>query len=122
MSHPVLLTLDVNGDGVVTKNEWEQAPELLQKLDANGDFTLTREEMRSVDPPARNTRERPGRRRSGGGGPRAIDIPVSAIELGEPGIAWYGRLDLAKEEAKRSNRPIMFMAAASQCGGVPGVF
>jgi len=25
-------------------------------------------------------------------------------------------------EAKRMNRPILFMAAASQCGGVPGVF
>lgn len=38
------------------------------------------------------------------------------------GIAWYGSVEPAFEEAKRSRRPIMFMAAATQCRGVPGVF
>ena len=58
----------------------------------------------------------------GGGGPRPDDLGVSPLDLGEPGIAWYGRLEDATVEAKRSNRPILFMAAASQCSGVPGVF
>ena len=68
---------------------------------------------------------RPGQREGrggGGGGPRPTDISASTLDLGEPGIAWHGRLDMAIEEAQRTNRPIFFMAAASQCNGVPGVF
>jgi hypothetical protein len=38
------------------------------------------------------------------------------------GIAWYSTVEPAFAEAKRSRRPIMFMAAATQCGGVPGIF
>lgn len=38
------------------------------------------------------------------------------------GIAWYSSVEPAFAEAKRSNRPIMFMAAATQCSGVPGIF
>lgn len=55
-------------------------------------------------------------------GARPNEIGAAPGELGSPGIAWYGRLDLALGEARRSNRPILFMSAASQCGGVPGVF
>lgn len=43
-------------------------------------------------------------------------------QIGEPGVAWYCRWDTALAEAKRSQRPILFMAAAAQCSGVPGVF
>ncbi|MEM1293725.1 MAG: SHD1 domain-containing protein [Verrucomicrobiota bacterium] len=38
------------------------------------------------------------------------------------GIAWYSSVEPAFAEAKRSDRPIMFMAAATQCSGVPGIF
>lgn len=55
-------------------------------------------------------------------GARPNELGAAPGELGSPGIAWYGRLDIALAEAKRSNRPIMFMSAASQCSGVPGVF
>ena len=48
--------------------------------------------------------------------------PAAPVEPGEAGIAWYCRWDTALAEAKRSNRPIMFQSAASQCNGVPGVF
>lgn len=58
----------------------------------------------------------------GPGGPRPEHLGASPLELGEPGIAWYGKLEDGLAEAKRMNRPILFMAAASQCGGVPGVF
>ena len=47
---------------------------------------------------------------------------VSPLAIGEPGIAWYTTWDTGLAEAKRSNRPIMFVAAATQCNGVPGVF
>jgi hypothetical protein len=56
------------------------------------------------------------------GGPRPEELGESPLGLGEPGIAWYPKLEDGLAEAKRTNRPIFFMAVASQCGGVPGVF
>lgn len=55
-------------------------------------------------------------------GPRPGDLKESPLDLGEPGIAWYPKLEDGLLEAQRQNKPILFMAAASQCGGVPGVF
>ena len=40
----------------------------------------------------------------------------------EPGIAWFGTWAGALEASKRSGRPILFMSAAPQCQGVPGVW
>jgi len=65
---------------------------------------------------------RAGRGGRRGGGPRPDDLGESDLALGEAAIAWYPRLEDGLAEAKRTNRPIIFMAAASQCGGVPGVF
>ena len=57
-----------------------------------------------------------------GQGPRPSDLGASKLDLGEPGIAWYTTWESAEAEAKRSGRPIMFVAAATQCHGVSGVF
>jgi len=57
-----------------------------------------------------------------GQGPRPSDLGASKLDLGEPGIAWYTTWETAQAEAKRSGRPIMFVAAATQCHGVSGVF
>lgn len=54
-----------------------------------------------------------------GGAPRALpehEQPETA------GVAWFGTWDAALAEAKRTNRPILFMSAAPQCQGVPGVW
>ena len=56
------------------------------------------------------------------GGPRPSQLGASKLNLGEPGIAWYTTWETALAEAKRSGRPIMFVAAATQCHGVSGVF
>lgn len=56
------------------------------------------------------------------GGPRPSDLGASKLNLGEPGIAWYTTWETAQAEAKRSGRPIMFVAAATQCRGISGVF
>ncbi len=52
--------------------------------------------------------------------------PVGPLEVHEPpaaaGIAWFGTWDGALAEAKRTGRPILFMSAAPQCQGVPGVW
>ncbi len=50
-------------------------------------------------------------------GPLESHIPPT-----EAGIAWFGTWTGALEEAKRSKRPILFMSAAPQCQGVPGVW
>ena len=55
-------------------------------------------------------------------GPRPGDLGASPQAVGDPGVVWYTTWDTALEEAKRSNRPIFFMAAAATCNGVPGVF
>jgi hypothetical protein len=57
-----------------------------------------------------------------GQGPRPSDLGASKLDLGEPGIAWYTTWESGLAEAKRSGRPIMFVAAATQCHGVSGVF
>ena len=44
------------------------------------------------------------------------------LAIGDSGVAWYTTWDTALKEAKRSNRPIFFMSAATTCSGVPGVF
>ncbi|QDT10669.1 hypothetical protein [Planctomycetes bacterium K23_9] len=55
-------------------------------------------------------------------GPRPDNLGASRLDLGEPGIAWYTTWESGQAEAKRSGRPIMFVAAATQCNGVSGVF
>lgn len=56
------------------------------------------------------------------GGPRASDLGESDLDIGEPGIHWYVTWESAQEESQRSGRPIMFVAAATQCNGISGVF
>jgi hypothetical protein len=55
-------------------------------------------------------------------GPRPSDLGASKLDLGEAGIQWYTTWESAEAEAKRSGRAIMFVAAATQCHGVSGVF
>lgn len=38
------------------------------------------------------------------------------------GIAWYGVLTEGFAEAKRTGKPILFITAAAQCRGVPGMW
>ena len=87
-------------------------------MDINKDGALSHDEL---TPAGFRRGGGPGAGR-GGGGPRPNDLGASSLDLGEAGIAWYPRLEDGMAEAKRTNRPILFMAAASQCGGVPGVF
>ena len=39
-----------------------------------------------------------------------------------PGIAWYGVLSEGLAESKRTGKPVLFITAAPQCGGVPGMW
>ena len=55
-------------------------------------------------------------------GPRPSDITASPQEMGSPGVMWYAKWEDGLVEAKRSQRPIFFMAAAAQCSGISGVF
>ena len=58
----------------------------------------------------------------GGGGPGMSDIKANPQPVGEAGVAWYTTWESGLAEAKRSNRPIFFMSAATTCSGIPGVF
>ena len=50
------------------------------------------------------------------------DAIYENVEAAPARIAWYATLDSALEEAKRSQRPILFTSAAPACTGVPGVW
>ena len=52
----------------------------------------------------------------------AADMPDHPQAVGDSGIAWYTTWETGVTEAKRSNRPIFFMSAATTCSGIPGVF
>lgn len=55
-------------------------------------------------------------------GPKPTELGASPQEMGSPGVVWYATWESALAEAKRSQRPIFFMAAAAQCSGISGVF
>jgi len=73
-------------------------------------------------PPPHERGERPHRGEGRRGGPKPGDLGENPAELGSAGVVWYPILRDGLKEAKRSHRPILFMAVASQCGGIPGVF
>lgn len=52
----------------------------------------------------------------------ATAVPDNPQSVGDAGIAWYTTWETGLAEAKRSNRPIFFMSAATTCSGIPGVF
>lgn len=60
-------------------------------------------------------REKPAQRVDGIGGENPLPI-------GDSGVAWYTTWATGAAEARRSNRPIFFMSAATTCGGVSGIF
>jgi len=55
-------------------------------------------------------------------GPRPEQLGAVDQAVGEAGVVWYTTWETGVEEAKRSNRPIFFFAAAAQCGSVSGTF
>jgi len=64
-----------------------------------------------------------GQRGSSNKGTRsAMDVPDNPQAVGDAGVAWYTTWETGLAEAKRSNRPIFFMSAATTCSGISGVF
>ena len=63
-----------------------------------------------------------GRNGVGSGGSRLKAVGQNPQAVGTEGVAWYTTWDTGVAEATRSNRPIFFMSAATQCSGVSGVF
>ena len=133
--HPVAGAIDLDGDGVISALELRRAPQSLLGLDSNGDGILSSDELlpaggdrwghaREGRGDSWEVRGGPRKVRGGrrGGGPRPEELGESDLDIGEAAIAWYPRMKDGIAEAKRTNRPIIFMAVASQCGGVPGVF
>ena len=60
----------------------------------------------------------PPPRGPGGAPPRPGVVKPASGER----IAWYGTLAQAREEAKRTGRPIMLLAAAPHCHNVSGIW
>jgi mono/diheme cytochrome c family protein len=78
-----------------------------------------------IKPVAKDARQSNGTRqrgRSGSGGSRLRAVEKNPQAVGEAGVDWYVTWETGLAEAKRSNRPIFFMSAATQCSGISGVF
>jgi len=57
--HPLIKTLDANGDGQISEEEIDGAAAALDKLDRNGDGKLSRDELRGEGAPPFGGNERP---------------------------------------------------------------
>lgn len=57
-----------------------------------------------------------------GPGRQAPSHEVSLQGTREPGIAWFGLLEEARAEAKRTGKPLFLMSASPSCSGVPGMW
>jgi hypothetical protein len=78
-----------------------------------------------IEPTANDARQgaaRGQRGRSGSGGSRLRAVEKNPQAVGDAGVAWYVTWETGLAEAKRTNRPIFFMSAATQCSGISGVF
>jgi hypothetical protein len=52
-------------------------------------------------------------------------LPAMAFAQPKPnsgGIAWFATLEAGRAEAKRTDKPILFLSAAPHCGGVSGLW
>lgn len=57
----------------------------------------------------------------------ALVLALPAVAVAQPkpnsgGIMWYATLESGLAEAKRTDRPILFLSAAPHCGGVSGMW
>ncbi|MFN0108469.1 MAG: EF-hand domain-containing protein [Blastocatellia bacterium] len=85
---PLMLALDVNGDGVISEEEISNATAALLKLDKNKDGKLTEEELRPEFP------EGPGGRRGEGpgpGGPNPDEMVKQLLEFDKNGDGQLGK-------------------------------
>ena len=83
------------------------------------------EEKPLIEPNANDARQGAGRKqrgRNGSGGTRLRAVKKNPQAVGDAGVDWYVTWETGLAEAKRSNRPIFFMSAATQCSGISGVF
>ena len=55
-------------------------------------------------------------------GAKPSELGAIKLPIGSEAVIWYSTWETALTEAKRSNRPIFYMAAAHQCGSVSGTF
>ena len=147
--HPLMQALDTDGDGVLSPEEIKNASRSLMKLDKNGDGKLSPDELRPAGGPGRRPGG-PGRGgqggpppdRRGGGGPPGGGPPPGrdggpppergggggpppaaeqAQTTGE-GIQWFATWQQGLAAAKSTGKPILFVMAATSCGGVPGIW
>ena len=49
-------------------------------------------------------------------------VMTQPVRATDPGIGWIASWQQGLAEARQTNKPIMLMAGAPACGGVPGVW
>jgi predicted O-methyltransferase YrrM len=79
---PLMIFLDVNGDGELSAEEIANAPQVLKKLDKNGDGKLTRDELRPPQGQPGGPSRPDGRR--GPPGPDEFQGPDRSAGPGQP--------------------------------------
>lgn len=83
---PLMMTLDADGDGIITAEEINNSPAALRKLDKNGDGKLTEDELRPNFPDGPG-----GRREEGSGGPNPDEMVKQLLEFDKNGDGQLGK-------------------------------
>jgi len=79
--------------------------------------------QRKGPPPGDDDRPRgKGNRGEKKGPPPPPRIDDDGNHANAGGIQWFGTLERGLAEARRTGQPILFVAAAPHCGGVPGIW
>ena len=98
----------------LTDEQKKQIAELEKEVKAKLEKILTAEQIKSLEsarPPLGPGGERPNERR---------DPTMKEASTG--GIQWFATWESAKEEAARTNKPILMVSAAPHCAGVSGIW
>jgi hypothetical protein len=111
----------------LSKEQLGQLADLEKDVRARLEKILTDKQRKQLEGP-RGRVPKGGFKGKGDGPPRKGkdkgDLPVNDGQAGAAtgGIQWFATLERGLAEAKRTNRPVLFLAAAPHCGGVPGIW
>lgn len=104
----------------LTREQLDQLAELEKDVKARLGKILTEKQKRRIESLRERGPKGKGYFREKDGRPERQPADDGTTKVG--GIQWFATLERGLAEAKRTNRPILFLAAAPHCAGVSGIW